>query len=659
MKMKKSLAFMLSLMLVFASIITASAEDAAVQNLAAEIMTKEVFEASNGLKMPYRLYVPEDYDENKEYSFLLFLHGAGNRGDNNESQVSVNTGLINRIIGGEKVTYNGEEIDTSKEFIIIAPQCAKEQQWVDTPWDVKPDPSYSLDNVAISDHMTAVVELINDAKEKYNLDETRLYATGLSMGGFGVWDLLARYPGLFAAAIPMGGAGDISKAAEIAETPVWTFHQLLDKTVSPEGTLAMVGALTDAQGEVKFTPYFDPQHNAWTKGYVEEELLQWLYSHTTDRKKIAFVGDSITYGAGIPDPIPESFPSVIKARIGKSYEIANFGKPAMSALYSSVKPYNTTEEYTKSLEYDADILFIMFGTNDIKNENWDTGKDNFVPDYVDMINQYKKGNPELEVFVGVPPRIFKENVYGERSPKILEEEGIPGVYKVIEETGATAIDFFTPTKDSPELFGDFLHPNAAGYRAFADIAMDVMFKDEALPETVALFGASDWAKKEVALAFASGIMPQHLGFNYTQEITREEFCEMVVNMLPENLEISRNAKFADTDNGAIAYAYGLGVVNGFSDEEFAPGKNITREEMAAMLQRACTIIAPDAAFEKGTYPDSAEISGWAVDAVDFVCGLGVMKGDEGGNIMPKANTTREQATLLVYRAYCAANCFGK
>jgi len=658
MKMKRSLALVLSIVLIFASIITVSAEET-TQNLAAEAMTKEVFKALNGLEMPYRLYVPEDYDANKEYSFLLFLHGAGNRGDDNNSQVSVNTGLLNRIIGGEKVTYDGVEIDTSKEFIIVAPQCAKEQQWVDTPWDKKPDPSYSLEEVAISTHMTAVAELIENIKTNYNIDETRLYATGLSMGGFGVWDLLARYPGMFAAAAPMGGAGDISKASEIAETPVWTFHQLLDGTVSCEGTLAMVEALTKAQGEVKFSPYFDRKHNAWDNGYAEPELLQWLYNHTTDKEKIAFVGDSITYGAGIPDPIPESFPSVIKSRIGKSYEMANFGKPAMSALYSSVKPYNTTEEYKNSLEYDADILFIMFGTNDIKNENWDTGKDNFVSDYVDMINKYKEKNPELKVYVGIPPRIFKENVYGERSPKILEEEGIPGVYMVIEETGATAIDFFTPTKDSPELFGDFLHPNAAGYRVFADIAMDVMFEGENLPETISLHGSNDWAQKEISLAFASGIMPQKLGFNYTEKITREEFCEMVVNMLPENLETSRTAKFADTANEAVAYAYGLGVVNGMSDEEFAPDKNITREEMAAMIYRASVIIAPSATFEEGTYPDGSEISDWAKDAVDFVSAMGIMKGDENGNIMPKDNTTREQATLLVYRAWTNANCFGK
>jgi len=110
MKMKRSLALVLSIVLIFASIITVSAEET-TQNLAAEAMTKEVFKASNGLEMPYRLYVPEDYDANKEYSFLLFLHGAGNRGDDNNSQVSVNTGLLNRIIGGEKVTYDGVEIE--------------------------------------------------------------------------------------------------------------------------------------------------------------------------------------------------------------------------------------------------------------------------------------------------------------------------------------------------------------------------------------------------------------------------------------------------------------------------------------------------------------------------------------------------------------------
>lgn len=471
--MKKTLGKLIALFVVFAMCLSQSVvfADATADNeplTAKDVMTKETYIASDGTELLYRLYVPADYNPEKQYSFLLFLHGAGNRGNDNENQVRKNTGLLDRIINGETVTYSDAAIDTSKEFIIVAPQCMSDYQWVDTPWGATPDPSYNIDEVPQSKYMTAVVELIDKMTKDYSLDSSRMYITGLSMGGFGTWDIITRYPDLFAAAIPMGGAGDPNKADVIANTPVWTFHQLQDPTVVAEGTLRMVQALTQAKAEVKFTPYFDGVHNAWTKGYAEPEMLQWLYDHTKDEKQNNSAGEIITNGA------------------------------------------------------------------------------------------------------------------------------------------------------------------------------------------------SEWAKGEIALCAAAGIMPDKLSENYLADITREEFCEMVVNILPENLEKTRTPSFKDTENEAVKYAYSVGVVNGITEKKFEPELKATREEMATMLYRAYKLIAP-LAYPKsyGTSPDRGSISQWAIEAVDFINGEKIMNGDDSGNLNPQNNTSREEAILLVYRTFLSANRYGK
>mgnify|MGYP003290811748 CR=1 FL=1 len=190
---------------------------------------------------------------------------------------------------------------------------------------------------------------------------------------------------------------------------------------------------------------------------------------------------------------------------------------------------------------------------------------------------------------------------------------------------------------------------------------DVIFKKTpAAPAKVITEGASDWAKGEIALAYAAGIMPEGLIGKYLTDITRQEFCEMVVNMLPEDLEATRTASFTDCTNEAVNYAYSVGVINGISDTEFAPNRNATREEMAAMLYRAYKLIAPEAApTTSGNYPDKDMISSWALDSVDFLNEQGIMKGDNLGNVTPKNNTTCEQAVLLVYRSFASAYFFGK
>lgn len=406
-----------------------------------------------------------------------------------------------------------------------------------------------------------------------------------------------------------------------------------------------------------------------------------------EKTKIAFVGDSITYGANLTDIETECFASIIKEKVGADYEVMNFGKSAKCALSTSLQPYTDTEEYKASIEFEPDILFIMLGTNDIKNENWDEGKDNFEKDYLALIDSYRKAKPDLKVYVGIPPRIFKENVYGTRSPEILEKEGIPAIYNVAVEAGAMTIDFFEPTKENPEYFPDFLHPNAEGHKVFADIIYNAMFVEEFKAETFEperpepelpviddseipvddseipsddseafdAEGASDWAKEEIKLAYEAKLLPESLMSDYIVNITRKEFCEMVVKMIPSDLEKTREAKFTDCDSEAVNYAYSVGVVNGMSDSDFAPDAEATRQEMAAMLFRAYKLIVPDAApTVSGEYPDKADIASWALDSVNFMNERGIMKGDDQKNIMPLKNTSRQEAILLVYRAFVDA-----
>lgn len=304
--MKKIIAILLCVASLLPCMAFAEGED---KMTAVEAMSAETFTAKDGTVLPYRIYVPEGYDKEKEYSFLLFLHGAGDRGDDNEKQISVNMGMVERIVNGESVTISGESVDLSGEFIIVAPQCAKEKQWVDTPWGKKPDPSYSLDEIAQSQYMTAVVELLSEIEEKYSINENRMYITGLSMGGFGTWDLLMRYPEKWAAGIPMGGGADLSRADILKDIPIWTFHQMLDTVVSSEGTQNIVKEIIKLGGNIKFTPYFENRHNAWDYGYVEEDLLTWLYSHTKDTNPKA--------GESVVENVSES----LKGEVALSYAI--------------------------------------------------------------------------------------------------------------------------------------------------------------------------------------------------------------------------------------------------------------------------------------------------------------------------------------------------
>ncbi|PIE02868.1 MAG: phospholipase [Acidobacteria bacterium] len=219
------------------------------------------FTVSSKALLPYRLLEPLEIGENETYPLILFLHGAGERGQDNQKQ------LIH--CSEEILAFSKKQ---GRKFYFLAPQCPLNQRWVDVDWSrtsmtMPKDPT---------DPMLWVMELLGHILENKPIDRDRIYVCGLSMGGFGTWDLLMRKPDLFAAAIPICGGGDPNAVDQIKHIPIWTFHGAKDQTVSPFLTRKVVQALKKVDGRVLYTEYPDAAHNCWTRTFKNDKVWKWL-----------------------------------------------------------------------------------------------------------------------------------------------------------------------------------------------------------------------------------------------------------------------------------------------------------------------------------------------------------------------------------------------
>ena len=233
---------------------------------------KEVYVTSDGFTLPYRLYIPRNYDPGEFYPLMLFMHGAGERGCDNDEQARV---AIPHVFDDPKSpAYNA---------IVVAPQCPEGKQWVYTPWEKG---NYSTDSVVESKELQTVIEILRHLCSEYNVDKSRIYATGLSMGGFATWDLITRHPTVFAAAMPVCGGGDPSKAKQLAEIPIRTFHGFLDGVVPAEGTREMYSAISaQGKGRITYTEFPDRAHDIWDPVYMNAANVNWLFSQRKPEKK--------------------------------------------------------------------------------------------------------------------------------------------------------------------------------------------------------------------------------------------------------------------------------------------------------------------------------------------------------------------------------------
>jgi predicted peptidase len=225
-----------------------------------EATEAKVFRGSAGGALPYRLYRPKGHDSGAKFPLLLFLHGAGERGDDNAAQLK--HGIRQFLAQQDK-----------NPCFIVAPQCPKNVWWSALRRGEMPQLQEKP-----TEPMALTIELVDALRKELPLDETRLYVTGLSMGGYGTWDLLCRRPELFAAGVPVCGGGDPSKAALIAKVPQWIFHGDKDTAVPVDFSRAMAEALKKAGGEPKYTEYPGVGHNSWDKAYGDPELYAWLFA---------------------------------------------------------------------------------------------------------------------------------------------------------------------------------------------------------------------------------------------------------------------------------------------------------------------------------------------------------------------------------------------
>ena len=203
------------------------------------------------VETPHLVYLPQNYDEDKkkQWPLMLFLHGAGERGEDLE---------MLKQHGPPQMIARGHHFP----FIVISPQCPLGSWW--RPADL--------------------TILLDKVEAKYRVDAERIYCTGLSMGGFGTWSLAAEQPERFAAIAPICGGGDVRDVARIKDVPIWAFHGAKDDTVPAEMTQKLVDALRDLGASPKFTLYPDAYHNSWGVTYANPKLYDWFLQHKLPEK---------------------------------------------------------------------------------------------------------------------------------------------------------------------------------------------------------------------------------------------------------------------------------------------------------------------------------------------------------------------------------------
>lgn len=194
----------------------------------------------------YLLYLPNGYeaDTTQRWPLMIFLHGSGESGSDIEKV---------KVHGPPKLIEQGKQFPC----IVVSPQRGPAMRG----WE--PD---------------LMIKFIQDIKKQYRVDRDRVYLTGLSMGGYGTWNIAMKYPAEFAAIVPICGGGDVGSIRRLRNMPVWCFHGAKDKAVKLSESATLVDSLKKINPRVKFTVYPDAEHDSWTETYNNDSVFAWLFA---------------------------------------------------------------------------------------------------------------------------------------------------------------------------------------------------------------------------------------------------------------------------------------------------------------------------------------------------------------------------------------------
>ena len=198
--------------------------------------------------LEYLLHLPKNYESSpqEQWPLILFLHGSGERGSDVDRVKR--EGLPKEIEEGGKFP-----------FLVVSPQCPEDSRW--------------------TEELDALTRLLDEIQSRYHVDPSRIYLTGLSLGGHGTWHLAAKMPQTFAAIAPVCGRGEVQMAEALKNIPTWVFHGDQDDVVSIQHSMDMVKAIEKQGGDIRFTIYEGVGHDSWTETYRNPQLYEWFLEH--------------------------------------------------------------------------------------------------------------------------------------------------------------------------------------------------------------------------------------------------------------------------------------------------------------------------------------------------------------------------------------------